>query len=535
MALETTGTLVRAAQYVRMSTDHQQYSTANQSDAIRAYAVKRGMEIVRTYADEGKSGLSIERRNALKQLIDDVLTGKADFTTILVYDVSRWGRFQDTDESAYYEYICRRAGINVHYCVEQFENDGNPYSAIVKSIKRAMAGEYSRELSVKVFAAHARLVKLGYSQGGAPGYGLRRLLIDRTGTPKIGLKDGDRKNLATDRVVLIPGPPKEIETVRWIFEAFVRDGKSEREIAQALNHHGITAVHDRAWTSKSIRRVLRFERYIGNYIWNRASTKLAAGYVANAPEKWIRAEGFIEAIVARPLFAAAQEIIRERSRDLSQEEKLEPLRRLLRAHGFLNRSIIDGSADAPSVSSYHRWFGGLIPVYKLIGFTDYRERRLCRRPFRSSHPTTYNLCDDDLLELLRQPLQKYGYLRRKIIDETEGIPSAATYYNRFGSMARVYQLLSRFPEHPGNRPRNSPQRRVNAITYNLSDDHLLNLLRQLLRVHGFLTKEIIDKCKGMPHSATYVRRFGGMERIYQLVGYAPERRSTVASENRPKC
>jgi DNA invertase Pin-like site-specific DNA recombinase len=532
MALETVGALVRAAQYVRMSTDHQQYSTANQSDAIRAYAAKRGMAIVRTYADEGKSGLSIERRDALKQLIDAVQTGNADFTTILVYDVSRWGRFQDADESAYYEFICRRAGIGVHYCAEQFENDGNPFSAIVKSIKRAMAGDYSCELSVKVFAGHARLVKLGYSQGGAPGYGLRRLLIDRTGTPKLGLKDGERKSLATDRVVLVPGPPEEIETVRWIFDAFVRTGKSEREIAQALNDRRITAVHDRDWTCKSVRRVLRFERYIGNYVWNRTSTKLAAGYVPNAPSEWIRAEGVIEPIIARPVFAAAQEIIRERLRDFSQEEKLEPLRRLLREHGFLNGDIIDRSADAPSTSSYHRWFGGLIPAYKLIGFTGYRERRLCRRPFRSSHPTTYNLCDDDLLELLRRPLQKYGYLRRKIIDETEGIPSAATYYNRFGSMARVYQLLSRFPEHPANRPRGSPQHRVNAITYNLSNDHLLDLLRQLLRVHGFLTKEIIDECKGMPHSVTYVRRFGTMARVYQLVGYAPKRGSNDGADNK---
>jgi len=39
----------RAAQYVRMSTEHQQYSTNNQSDKIREYADKRGIEIVKTY------------------------------------------------------------------------------------------------------------------------------------------------------------------------------------------------------------------------------------------------------------------------------------------------------------------------------------------------------------------------------------------------------------------------------------------------------------------------------------------------------
>jgi DNA invertase Pin-like site-specific DNA recombinase len=92
-------------------------------------------------------------RRALQQLIKDVEAGIADFQIILVYDVSRWGRFQDADESAYYEYICRRAGIQVAYCAEQFENDGSPVSTIVKGVKRAMAGEYSRELSAKVFEA----------------------------------------------------------------------------------------------------------------------------------------------------------------------------------------------------------------------------------------------------------------------------------------------------------------------------------------------------------------------------------------------
>ncbi len=156
----------RAAEYVRMSTEHQQYSTENQGDKIREYAARRGIEIVKTYADEGKSGLNIGGRLALQQLIKDVEAGPVDFQMILVYDVSRWGRFQDADESAYYEYICRRAGIQVTYCAEQFENDGSPVSTIVKGVKRAMAGEYSRELSAKVFSGQCRLIELGFRQGG---------------------------------------------------------------------------------------------------------------------------------------------------------------------------------------------------------------------------------------------------------------------------------------------------------------------------------------------------------------------------------
>src|ERR1022692_4564023 len=136
-----------AAAYVRMSTEHQQYSTSNQMDVIREYVKRRGMQIIKEYSDEGKSGLNIQGRDSLAQMIKDVEEGRAQYSSILVYDVSRWGRFQDADESAYYEYICRRAGVSVHYCAEQFENDGTPMSSVMKTMKRTMAGEYSRELS----------------------------------------------------------------------------------------------------------------------------------------------------------------------------------------------------------------------------------------------------------------------------------------------------------------------------------------------------------------------------------------------------
>src|SRR5690348_12624780 len=127
---------VRAAQYVRMSTDHQNYSPVNQADANETYAKRRGIEIAVTYYDPGISGLHIKGRDALKQLIDDVQSKNRLFDVVLVYDISRWGRFQDIDESAYYEYICRRAGVAVCYCAEPFENDGSALAAIAKGTKR---------------------------------------------------------------------------------------------------------------------------------------------------------------------------------------------------------------------------------------------------------------------------------------------------------------------------------------------------------------------------------------------------------------
>ncbi len=176
--------MLRAAQYVRMSTDYQQYSIENQAVVIGAYAQLHKLSIVRTYRDEGESGLKIKNRKGLTQLIDDVRSGQADFGHILVFDVSRWGRFQDVDESAHYEFICKQAGIKVAYCAEQFDNDGSLISHIVKNIKRVMAAEYSRELSAKVHAGQSRYARLGFKMGGAVAYGLQRVLVDEKSLPK---------------------------------------------------------------------------------------------------------------------------------------------------------------------------------------------------------------------------------------------------------------------------------------------------------------------------------------------------------------
>ena len=95
----------RAASYVRTATKPQQDSISNQVCAIREYAKRYGMQIVKKYVDEGKSGLNVQDRESLTQLIRDVRNGQINFSVIILLDVSRWGRFQDADEIAHYEYI----------------------------------------------------------------------------------------------------------------------------------------------------------------------------------------------------------------------------------------------------------------------------------------------------------------------------------------------------------------------------------------------------------------------------------------------
>ena len=363
---------VRVAQYLRMSTDHQQYSTDNQAEAITRYAEQHGMVIVRTYADEGKSGLDIGWRPGLQQLIADVTEGRADFRMILVYDISRWGRFQDPDQAAHLEYLCRRAGIHVEYCAEQFANDGTLPSALMKMLQRTQAGEFCRMLSVKVFAGQCRLIQMGYRQGGPAGFGLRRMRIDHAGVEQGILERGQHKSLQTDRVILRPGPADEVATVRRIYRMFIAEGKREGEIAAILNAEAIRTDFGRPWRASTVHQVLTNEKYIGNNVFNRRSFKLKCRRVQNPQDQWVRADSVFPAIVDPQTWASAQAIIVERARRFSEQDILDHLKALHRRHGLLSAIIID-EAEGPSSGAIRHRFGSLLRAYALVGYDPGRD------------------------------------------------------------------------------------------------------------------------------------------------------------------
>jgi DNA invertase Pin-like site-specific DNA recombinase len=379
---------VRAAEYVRMSTEHQQYSTDNQVVAIRRFAEDHGYEIVHTYTDDGKSGLNLSGRSGLKLLLADIDAGRTDFQALLVYDVSRLGRFQDPDEAATHELRIRTAGIQVEYCAEQFRNDGSISSSIIKTVKRTMAAEYSRELSVKVFAGQANLIRRGYRQGGAAGFGLRRLLVDVNGEPKGELDRGEQKSIATDRVILVPGPAEEVAVVQEIYQLFTAAGKAERDIVELLNARGIVTDLGRPWSRGTVHQVLINEKYVGDNVWARTSFKLKNRHVANAEDEWIRAEGVFAQLVDRASFARAREIIDARSDRLSDTQMLELLASILKGQGILTGLIIDEAEDIPSSSAYRNRFGGLLRAYELVGFVPDRDYRYLEinRKLRQLHP-----------------------------------------------------------------------------------------------------------------------------------------------------
>ncbi|HVR57007.1 MAG TPA: recombinase family protein [Pseudolabrys sp.] len=366
---------LRAAQYVRMSREMQRFSIQNQRAAIAAYAEQHGLTIIRTYIDEGRSGLTIRRRPGLTDLIEDVQSGRADFGHILVYDVSRWGRFQDVDESAHYEFICRRSGIKLAYCGEQFVNDGSIISCIGKMHKRFMAAEWSRELGVKILTGNCRIASLGYRVGAPLTFGLRREMVDDKLCPKGILSKGQYKALQSDRVRVRLGPDEELAIVRWIFEQFVSEGRTDAEIARQLNIAMIANQHGRPWTDTMVHNILKNENYVGNLTYNKTSRRLAQTQINNPEHMWIRSVGVVPPVVDRDTFACAQKIMAGRYISIPEDQMLRRLRLTLARTRKLSTSIIKNAPGLPSPACYVKHFGSIRNAYKLIGYDGSRDNR----------------------------------------------------------------------------------------------------------------------------------------------------------------
>src|SRR5206468_11921292 len=113
----------------------------------------------------------------------------------------------------------------VAYCAERFENVRRLLSRILKSIKRVMAAEFSRDLGVKEHAGHCRIASLGYRVGGSLTFGLGREMVAEEKRSNGRLAKCEYKALKTDRVRLRLGSDEEIAVVRWIFQQFVLERK----------------------------------------------------------------------------------------------------------------------------------------------------------------------------------------------------------------------------------------------------------------------------------------------------------------------
>ncbi|WP_162146132.1 recombinase family protein [Inquilinus limosus] len=532
--------LRRAVQYLRMSTEHQRYSIEHQTAAIAEFAEIHGYEIVGTYADPGRSGLTINGRTALQQLLSDVLKSNPIFDTILVYDVSRWGRFQDPDQSAHYEFICRQAGIDIIYCVEQFGRANTIANNLLKHLKRIMAAEYSRDISAKVCRAHLRLAEKGYWQGGVVPYGFRRLLVDESGAPRMVLEHGQRKALAADRVVVVNGPPQEIDIIRRIFRWYVNEGLSLYKIAERLKSKGISGNFGRAFLIGQIRTVLRSELCVGYYVYNRTTQRLKTDKRKNEKEYWIRAPA-LTPIIEKSMFQKAQRLLSDPKRmGIPERDLLNNLRRLLREYGEVNFCIIRKDKNSHAPGTFVKRFGSLTEALKRIGYTQ---------PKRGAKDPDGNLwTNDGLLQALRHVHAREGYISHKLINRCRELPSVSVFQRRFGSVRRAAELagLPRIPDQAISYIAWRKTREAKGIRLKsafsavdilepgplFSNEYIIEGLRRIRSVHGYISFALIDNDPQMPSAALVQHRFGSLLHAYALAGWEVDRQQLLVERGR---
>ena len=159
----------------------------------------------------------------------------------------------------------------------------------VPTYQRPMEGPFGRGVRIGVERALARFV-----EGQEDDPDLRAVYVE--------LGRGEHKSIATDRVILVPGPAEEVAVVQEVYRLFTEAGKPEREIADLLNARGLVTDLGRPWSRGTVHQLLINEKYVGDNVWARTSFKLKRQHVQNAEDEWIRAEGAFAAIVDRAMF-----------------------------------------------------------------------------------------------------------------------------------------------------------------------------------------------------------------------------------------
>ena len=363
---------LKGAIYIRMSTELQTESPENQERQIRAFAQTYGIEIVKVYADLGVSGMTAEQREQFLALIDDVDHNHNQFNIVLYLEESRWGRFVNSRDAEFYRMLLERKNVLCHPCDKPLTLTNNIADRIMTLLRDESASDYCRQLSQKVWVGQCNLVTKGYRQGGIAGFGLRRMLLDEEGNKKQELSTGQRKSLITERVILVPGPEEERATILRIYEQFL-SGIGETEIANQLNVRGIRNHLGHHWSRGTVREVLTNEKYIGNNLFNRTSSKMKQKSRPNPENEWIRKEQAFDPVVDRGRFYAVQTIYRERCKKMTDTELLKGLQDLYCKQGRLSALLIDEAEFLPPSSVFKTRFGGLLRAYRMIGYTPERD------------------------------------------------------------------------------------------------------------------------------------------------------------------
>lgn len=402
-----------------------------QREVLGRFAQSNSLEVVATYEDVGESGVTLSKRAGLSRLLSDVVSGQADFASILVLDVSRWGRFLDLDEAAHYEFVCRSHGIAVTYCLDRFS--GAPSSHLAKQVKRIMAADYVRQISTRTRNGKRRAALAGRAPGSWPRFLAARQVIEADGLFGPILRCGEFRTHPAQSLRLVPASEDRSLIVRRIFDLFTGGGLRLTEIARILTSEGVLWSDGSPWTGRRVGRVLRDPLAIGLQRHGRSRTVLGVREDERDSSQWSDVQIFAP-LVPPDMFRMAQERLQQlrgRSRH-TDEEMIEGLRRLLRREGRLSASVVNACPEIPRARLYEVRFGTLGAAFRLAG---YNRPAVARGGDEDGVP----IAREAVLDGLRRLAGEKGAINVALIQTDARLPSIGLIKKSFGSLTAAYR------------------------------------------------------------------------------------------------
>lgn len=281
---------MKVAAYCRVSTDSgdQMNSLENQTSFFREYIRQNpDWELVGIYSDEGVTGTSAAKRLRFLRMIEDAERGEIDL--IVTKEVSRFAR--NTVDALNYTRRLRSHGVGVFFIsdnINTLDGDGE----LRLSLMSMLAQEESRRTSARVRWGMRRQMEQGFVFS-PPMFGY-------------DCRDG-----------VLTVNPAEAETVRRIFDLYVREKMGTKRIAQTLAEENVPlSKRLQCWSPTAVMRILTNEKYAGDLIQQKTKVTdyLTHKSVGNTGEKLIFRDHH-EPIVDRVTWEEAQRIRRSRSRD----------------------------------------------------------------------------------------------------------------------------------------------------------------------------------------------------------------------------
>lgn len=287
---------IKVVAYARVSSKEQaekELSIPAQFEAIRNYCKQKGWKLVHEYIDAGNSAKTDERPE-FQRMIAMAKRPNRGFDAIIVHKVDRFSR--NRDDHVIYKSLLKKIGVTVYSVTEQADPE-TPHGFLLEGIMEVISEFYNMNLKTETMKGMKENAKRGYHNGGQAPYGYRTAQVKEVG--------GRTKS------VWVLGPDEEVNTVRRIFDLYVRQNKGYRATAFTLNEEGVPSPSGKLWSWSTIWHILHNPAYIGQKVWNKHD--YGTGKKKKPPEEWIISTEGQPVIIDRDTFYAVPEKSKQRN------------------------------------------------------------------------------------------------------------------------------------------------------------------------------------------------------------------------------